>query len=378
HIYKILGVSPISIHEYKRGFKHLHSSKFNFIYNISIIILSLSSFTILHDYFSYVNKYPGSTITTINFYVSIYILNMISITSAFLSLQRRHKYIQFLNKIFDVNVVMTQMHIKTSYKFLYLYSALISFLPVAFETFALCCVYYKLNKIVHYNIIKFIFAQLLPNAVSCTVEAMFCSLVLFLNKNIEDLNKALQNIASDQTHLRNKTSCKMPKKPKDIKNFIKSASDIHNKLIENAETLNELFSIQIVLIIINITSNIVSGLYYVMYVIAFVYNDSELNLPMYFGIFWSPWVMIKLINCVIISQNFEKQIKRTSVIVHNLINKGMWRNYCYEELLEFSMQLLHQGMFYFEPCGIFRLDFTMLYSLIGFVVTNLVILLQFE
>ncbi|KYM88347.1 Putative gustatory receptor 28b [Atta colombica] len=74
-------------------------------------------------------------------------------------------------------------------------------------------------------------------------------------------------------------------------------------------------------------------------------------------------------------QSIIINMKKTGNIVHNLLNCTIGKETKAE--LKFSLQLLHRKI-QFTANGYFTLDNTFLYSLIGTVITYLVILVQFQ
>ena len=158
---------------------------------------------------------------------------------------------------------------------------------------------------------------------------------------------------------------------------MRSICAIHSILCDASALTNSTYQVQVLMDLIGIFVEITSCLYATLIYLTKLltcqlYNPSRWSLLTLY-ILWATMNVLKLLIVVSICSAVSRTANHTAVLVHKLM---LQKPEVMAELQVFSQQLLHRKL-HFTACGFFRLDFTLLYSLVGAVTTYIIILLQY-
>ena len=296
---KFLGLAPNRTKENELGFKYFYSSDTDILYNVCIVFLTLSSTVCLHEYI--LSTLPKTTIGLLNNLLCLYSLSAIALSSSTLPLIRRETYNCFLNDICYTNVLMSKSSIIVCYKNVYLYSILFIF-QIIFEFISMWSTYYFADEYPNCHALKYAHLFVVPDIIESAMLGMFQILVILLKINIESLNCYLENLMLNKRH-----DCSSRSECRKLQEIVRILSTVQCKLIENARTLNEIFSLQILFWILLYAASAISKFYYIVYA-CFISKDIEYNLLWGFAIFCIFWDNMRIFTCVIVCRNFSTQV----------------------------------------------------------------------
>ncbi|XP_012055797.1 PREDICTED: putative gustatory receptor 28b [Atta cephalotes] len=151
--------------------------------------------------------------------------------------------------------------------------------------------------------------------------------------------------------------------------------DVHCHLCKISEDASSFYSLPLLFGIVFFFLTLIYNGYYFL---SFLLTDDILNYS-YNIIDVIVWIIFLIYPISLLTSRITRiliEMKKTGNIVHDLLNCAIGKE-IKAELKKFSLQLLHRKI-QFTANGYFMLDNTFLHSLIGTVVTYLVILMQFQ
>ncbi|XP_069694844.1 putative gustatory receptor 28b [Periplaneta americana] len=162
---------------------------------------------------------------------------------------------------------------------------------------------------------------------------------------------------------------------------IRKLRGIHNILCDAAELTNSIYQVQVLMDLIGVLVEITSCLY-----LTLTYAAKLLTCQLMSPLQWNllglflVWVAInlsKLFAIMVSCRGASKAANHTAELVHKLLVLQPLHSNSSAELQLFSQQLMHSKL-HFTACGLFTIDFTLLYSMASAVTTYLIILLQYS
>jgi hypothetical protein len=154
---------------------------------------------------------------------------------------------------------------------------------------------------------------------------------------------------------------------------------IYNMLCDASQLILSMYQMQFLLnlipIFVEITACLCAALKYITKLLT-----CQLQKPSRFSILcmlvaWGTINLTKVTAITASCHGASQKARQTAVLVHNLLLVRPLHPGVKAELQVFSQQLLHRKL-EFNVCGLFPIDFTLLYSLAGAVTTYFIILLQ--
>jgi hypothetical protein len=154
---------------------------------------------------------------------------------------------------------------------------------------------------------------------------------------------------------------------------------IYNVLCDAAELMLSIYQVQFLMnlmqIFVETTACLCAALkYFIKFLTCQLQNPSRwknLNTILV----WGTINLTKLMALTASCHGATQRANHTAVILHRILLMRPLHPDVKAELQMFSQQLLHRKL-QFSPCGLFPIDFTLLFSLAGAVTTYLIILLQ--
>ncbi|KAJ9593248.1 hypothetical protein L9F63_015194 [Diploptera punctata] len=163
----------------------------------------------------------------------------------------------------------------------------------------------------------------------------------------------------------------------DLRFRVRALCSLHSILCDASRLTNSTYQILLLMdligVFVEITSCLYATLIYVTKLLTCqLFNPSRWSMLTLY-ILWASVNLVKLLTIVASCSLTSKTANHTAVLVHKLM---LINSEVTNELQVFSQQLLHRKL-HFSACGFFRLDFTLLYSMVGAVTTYIIILLQY-
>ncbi|XP_072752847.1 putative gustatory receptor 28a [Anoplolepis gracilipes] len=203
-------------------------------------------------------------------------------------------------------------------------------------------------------------------------------LVTIIQADFADVNRALQNLSRVSTpDLRSQSLCQ-------TRRIIVSNStvqqllqlrDVHCHLCEISGNVSDFYSLPILFGVIFLFLSLIYNGYYLLSPL--LMSDEVLEYEVFTNtIFWLIYLIYPIFFLTNRITKILNEMEKTGNVVHNILSCAIGKE-AKSELKEFSLQILHRKI-RFTANGYFTLDNSFLYSLIGTVVTYLVILVQFQ
>ncbi|KYN09747.1 Putative gustatory receptor 28b [Trachymyrmex cornetzi] len=151
--------------------------------------------------------------------------------------------------------------------------------------------------------------------------------------------------------------------------------DVHCHLCEISEDVSSFYSLPVLFGVVFLFLTLIYNGYFLFWILLITDDILEYE-TLSSSIVWIIFVIYPIF---LLSNRITRiliEMKKTGNIVHNLLNCAIGKE-TKAELKKFSLQLLHREI-QFTANGYFTLDNTFLHSLIGTVVTYLVIFVQFQ
>ncbi|XP_026465012.1 putative gustatory receptor 28b [Ctenocephalides felis] len=172
-----------------------------------------------------------------------------------------------------------------------------------------------------------------------------------------------------------KVSLVLDKKIEEQLQAIRLSCQLHTKLCKISRQLNSAYNIQIILYVALTFVVVVTQLYYVALGFMDPVNEYRSTSEIIMSVNWANYHLIGVIALAVSCHRASKEAARTGVLLHRMRNRHQSR---VKEVIEmWSLQLLHQKLGY-TAGGLFSIDMTLVYSIIGSMTTYLVILIQFN
>ncbi|XP_046587885.1 putative gustatory receptor 28a [Neodiprion lecontei] len=378
YVFKILGLATFSVENFDNSICTwaVDSSNLGLAYNI-LLSIALSILTAVSFWKSVSMNYDNkSSLTAIHDAVlglSVSCTAWVVIVSwAF----KQSKAVDIANKMLLLNFYVTSKKERSKKR-----------------TFVTVCLYVTINACFWiYEYIQEIFRPTVPTLVfiyftvpyfivsSFMVE--YCMVVRLIIKEFEKVNEILSDYDDFRTNLYPRTQFLnysnleaffSPNNSQLI--MLQSVHKIRTMLFEISSDISDFFSFPILLCIGTSFYAILTHVYYL--ITPFVAPNAVFSLPL----FLSTVLLIIVIAypIVLLVYNTEQAMykaKLSSRVVHELLSKTT-KPEIKSELTEFSLRILHEEL-NFTAYGFFRLDFTLLHSMLAALVTYLVILVQYS
>ncbi|KAJ9585401.1 hypothetical protein L9F63_002815, partial [Diploptera punctata] len=306
-IFKVFGLAPININ---RGNKVIHCSKNLLIYNICLVLLFSSTFINIYDYLMTVTYYDETYITLLNDCVTLYVQAVGAVVCIVLPIIYRHKYTNIINDLHYTNVIMSNLSMRISYKNIYIYGTaltlLLLFVEIILTTTAYNVIYEKQN---YYAILNYIYIFTFPSFTNAAMKSQFETLVIILSININCLNKYLEDLivlskfSACEGIILNKIQ-----NSRNGRDLITTISKIYDTFVKNAQILNEIFSLQMLLFLVYDFVVILDNSYYFIYIQVTSHNEEGNKLLLSAIVICFIWDSTRLCITVFICTNFNHQV----------------------------------------------------------------------
>ncbi|XP_059615286.1 gustatory and pheromone receptor 33a [Phlebotomus argentipes] len=251
------------------------------------------------------------------------------------------------------------------------------------------------------------FAYVYPYVCSGVIHLQFIAIVHSIYQRFKAINTFLQHIAdinvpTSNAALQMKLKSAQTEKPEktnpDTKQAFVSNSSLpanahmrlneifilHDKLCDASESINDIFSLQIV-------SSITAGFIIIIFgffietKVAFWAWGQNVTLIL----IATSYVIWGAINCLSIyvmlscTTNAKETANAAALVVHKILqNKPAFMlndEIYYNKMKSFTLQILHRkNTFHFNALGLFRLDYTFIFSAVSAATSYLIVLLQFD
>ncbi|XP_018060104.1 PREDICTED: putative gustatory receptor 28a [Atta colombica] len=201
-------------------------------------------------------------------------------------------------------------------------------------------------------------------------------LVTIIQTDFADVNRAIQSLIRINTldfRLQSFYQMRRIVVNNSIVHQLLQLQDVHCHLCEISEDVSSFYSLPVLFGIVFLFLTLVYNGYYLLLPLLMIdileYETLSNTIV---------WIIFLIYPISLLTNRITRiliEMKKTGNIVHNLLNCTIGKETKAE--LKFSLQLLHRKI-QFTANGYFTLDNTFLYSLIGTVITYLVILVQFQ
>ncbi|XP_064213168.1 putative gustatory receptor 28a [Tribolium castaneum] len=246
-----------------------------------------------------------------------------------------------------------------------------------------------------YSLFIVFMTVILPYFINLLMELQYCHYLNILRVRYQLLNEYLETLVqetnrtsvegwTDVSNVKRKSKeiSKLPKSMLAISDpvfIVDQVAALHIKLTDTAHMINYAFCVQQLLRITVAFISIVTALFLVA--INFNKSSSEENEGKttqldYFFTFWAFSNACEVMAIVWITSETCEEANTCPRILHKIRNNTTNTNL--QDTIEiYSLQMYHNRL-YFTVCGLFPLDYTLLYTIVAGVTTYLVILIQFN
>ncbi|KAL7040815.1 hypothetical protein ACKWTF_000530 [Chironomus riparius] len=158
---------------------------------------------------------------------------------------------------------------------------------------------------------------------------------------------------------------------------------MHDKLCDIAECFNDLYSIEMV---VNITGSfimILFGIFFEIKVIFWSHLNIQLLTIATSYILWGVLVSTIIYVALRVCSNTREESCESALIIHKILqNKPAFMlndEIFYNKMKSFTLQILNRKkIFHFNVLGLFRMDYTFIFSTVSAATSYLIVLLQFD
>ncbi|XP_035777498.1 putative gustatory receptor 28b [Anopheles albimanus] len=170
---------------------------------------------------------------------------------------------------------------------------------------------------------------------------------------------------------------------KSMKDVVSTVAEIQDALCEACSYAEDYFTIQMLTIVTIVFLIVVFNSYYVLDALIGTNSQDTPFSKKQFVLFFLCQTMVYGFGVFIIvygSSSMLRENDNISVNVHKLLNIISYGLDCHEletKLTNLSLQMIHRKV-NFSACGLFSLDFTLIFTLVGAATTYLVILVQYQ
>ncbi|XP_029724995.2 putative gustatory receptor 28b isoform X2 [Aedes albopictus] len=161
---------------------------------------------------------------------------------------------------------------------------------------------------------------------------------------------------------------------------INQVASIQSEICDACDYVEDYFKVQMLTIV---TISFLISVFDSYYVLETVFTDQSTDTPFsklqFVTFFFCQGFMhvVGVINIVLVTSLTIQENKQIAVNVHKLINVNHYDEELTKQLTNLSLQMTHRKVA-FTAYGFFKLDFTLLFTLVGAATTYLVILVQFS
>ncbi|XP_062551277.1 putative gustatory receptor 28a isoform X1 [Armigeres subalbatus] len=161
---------------------------------------------------------------------------------------------------------------------------------------------------------------------------------------------------------------------------INQVANIQSEICDACDCVENYFNVQMLTIV---TISFLIGVFDSYYILETIFTDNSSDTPFtklqFIAFFLCQGVMhvVGVLKIVYVNSFTVQENKQIAVNVHKLINVNHYDEELTKQLTNLSLQLNHRKVA-FTAYGFFKLDFTLLFTLVGAATTYLVILVQFS
>ncbi|XP_049537189.1 putative gustatory receptor 28b [Anopheles darlingi] len=398
----LIGMTPFTVVKGPTDLMMLRCTPFGYINSSVHVILFCSC---------YINTLlKGETITRFFFRTDISTLGdvlqfSIGITALimtfFCSIFQRNKLIKSFHALANIDQKFREIGMETNYKSTLHYNLLVMCSKAVITFFYLCVCFAVFIYSSTYPSFTTWMAFLLPYFMMSMVIVIFLCFVNQAKHRFHLLNKILK-------HLRQTTLAKrLPSQyrssywqtiriqrplgiasvysnnDKSMPDVVSALAEIQDALCEACSYAEEYFTIQMLTIVTIVFLIIVFNSYYVLDALIGTTSEDTAFSKKQFVLFFLCQTMVYgfgVFSIVYGSSSMLRENDNISVNVHKLLNIISYGKDFQElgtKLVNLSLQMIHRKV-YFSACGLFSLDFTLIFTLVGAVTTYLVILIQYQ
>ncbi|XP_070164526.1 putative gustatory receptor 28a [Polyergus mexicanus] len=203
-------------------------------------------------------------------------------------------------------------------------------------------------------------------------------LVTIIQVDFADVNRAIENLSRVcSPDFRPQSFCQTRRiiVSNSIVRQLLQLQDVHCHLCEISGNVSDFYSLPILFGVTFLFLSLIYNGYYLFSPL--LMSDEVLKYEIFSNtVFWLIYLIYPLFIFTNRITKILNEMEKTGNIVHNILSCAIGKE-AKSELKQFSLQILHRKI-RFTANGYFTLDNSFLYSLIGTVVTYLVILVQFQ
>ncbi|XP_044265411.1 putative gustatory receptor 28b [Tribolium madens] len=217
------------------------------------------------------------------------------------------------------------------------------------------------------------FALFFPLFVSYLVQINFVLLITLVHERFALINRLLTNFNAEKinhNYLNSKPSHEYQTKHTQPK--IELLMELHDFLTDVGNKLNDSFSVQILSCL---TSQFLTEVFTIFY----LYYESLIlknKIAALVWFMWALWTTLEIFYVTINCHLTTKEAKNTGIAIHKVLMNESDPN-VKRKLMVFSQQINHRPL-QFTACGLFYIDATLIFTIVGAAATYLLIMLQFQ
>ncbi|KAF5270358.1 hypothetical protein FQR65_LT05546 [Abscondita terminalis] len=248
---------------------------------------------------------------------------------------------------------------------------LTTFLTLYFLTYIIVntCTYFHTFSLVF---VGDVIAYVCPTITNGLIEMQFCVLIILIKKRLCWLNNQMNQVG--EILWKSNFSNQNPMM------IIMKTKYFHKKLCDISETVNKAYSFQLLFMLMALFLNTIMTLFY-WAIQSVPTNRTEIlvadviymNNKFVFGV-------LQVLVLVYVCSSTTQEAKKTGTLIHDIMppsNVLQHREAIQIQLSCFSLQLANRNI-QFSACGVFLINETLIYSIIGAASAYLVIVIQFE
>ncbi|EFA07632.1 putative gustatory receptor 28b [Tribolium castaneum] len=350
---------------------------FNLLKILNIIYLSLFSallyvaFTSLKNTHLHVNYNSGVTKIGIIFQILANI--MATYVIYFINISKSHNILTCIENIKKADLMFRDLGEKIIYRKHFLYEVCMILFGVLAILGRSIVTHIYMGRNIFLTENETHFALFFPLFVSYLVQINFVLLITLVHERFALINRLLDNFNEEKVK-HNYLSLKPPYEYQTKYNQakIELLMELHDFLTDVGNKLNDSFSIQILSCL---TSQFLTEVFTIFY----LYYESLIlknKIAALVWLMWSIWTTLEIFYVTVNCHLTTKEAKNTGIAIHKVLMNESDPD-AKRKLMVFSQQVNHRSL-QFTACGLFYIDATLIFTIVGAAATYLLIMLQFQ
>ncbi|XP_059048277.1 putative gustatory receptor 28b [Achroia grisella] len=288
-----------------------------------------------------------------------------------------HNDPKYARQIFQMDELLEKLGVLLDYNKHVLVSFTIGVAQYGVYYLRLFTIWYVLHKLDMSIPYAKIYQGVYPDTLSFVITSCYCYYLMALRERHTAVNDVLRDIKESIRPLEKSEESRSAAEIQDVCEKIRLCAKINTIMYAGSETINKHYGFTLFITMLSNISYIVLYMFYFMEATAAgLYLDLQRYVSFLTYVFWQVlYAVVIFISNVYFAESTVREAKKTSFIVHEIVNCDFSPEVT-NEARQFSMQLLHLVP-KFTASGLYTLDYTLLQEGARSVLTFLVILLQF-